>query len=154
MNSDKEMRGKQKLQRFLRSAPLAVAIFAALATPPALAEPITGPVSHIRDGDTFVIRNQPIRLCGIDAPEVGTAGAQEATNYLRELTSGKSVKCIAVNEGTVCDGRSRRTNRDRIVAQCYVGGRDIARALVEARLACDWPRFSGGAYRVVGGCSR
>lgn len=117
-------------------------------------EPITGPVTHIRDGDTFVIRNQPIRLCGIDTPEKGRKGSQEAEAYLRQLISGKAVRCIPVSEGTVCDGRSRKINRDRIVAQCFVSNRDIARALVEAKLACDWPKFSGGAYRVVGGCSR
>lgn len=154
MNSNNQMRRNQKLQRSFWSSPLVMATFMVLALPAAYAEPIVGPVSHIRDGDTFVIRHQPIRLCGIDTPEAGRAGAQEATDYLRDLTYGKAVKCIPVNEGTVCDGRSKRTNRDRIVAQCYVGGRDIARALVEARLACDWPKFSGGAYRVVGGCTR
>lgn len=123
-------------------------------TPLAYSEPVIGPVTHIRDGDTFVIRNQPIRLCGIDTPETGQKGSREAESYLRQLISGKTVRCIPVSEGTVCDGRSRKTNRDRIVAQCFVSNRDVARALVDARLACDWPKFSGGAYRVVGGCSR
>lgn len=120
----------------------------------AYAEPIIGPVSKYRDGDTFLIGNQPIRLCGIDAPERDTHAGRQATAYLKRLTQGKALRCVPVNEGTVCDGRSKRTSYDRIVAQCFVQGRDLAEMLVRDRHACDWPRFSGGAYRVVGGCTR
>lgn len=129
-------------------------IFSCLFTFPAIAEPITGSVSKIRDGDTFLIGNQPIRLCGIDAPESKTKAGKNATIFITQALRGKAVKCIPVGEGTVCDGRSRRTNHDRIVAQCFVQGRDIAEMLVRARHACDWPKFSGGAYKIVGGCSR
>ncbi len=120
----------------------------------AAAEPITGPISHVRDGDTFAIGNQPVRLCGIDAPENGAPGADAAATYLQQVTKGKALRCIPVSEGTVCDGRSRRTNGDRIVAQCFVKGRDLAMMLVQARHACDWPKFSNGHYRVVGGCQK
>ncbi len=123
-------------------------------TSTANAQSITGAVTHIRDGDTFVIGNQPIRLCGIDAPESKTRAGKEATTFITKALKGKAVSCTPVGEGTVCDGRSRRTNHDRIVAQCTVQGRDIAEMLVRSGHACDWPRFSGGAYRIVGGCSR
>jgi len=120
----------------------------------AFAEPITGPISKIRDGDTFLIGDQPIRICGIDAPEAGTKAGRRSTEYLRQLTKGKSLRCIPVGEGTVCDGRSKRTSRDRIVAQCFLQNRDLAELLVKTGNACDWPRFSNQAYKVVGGCSR
>ena len=131
-----------------------ILVAALLYVPPVSADPIIGPVSRIRDGDTFLIGNQPIRLCGIDAPEKRQRGGDAATAYLRQLTKGKSLRCIPVTEGTVCDGRSRRTNYDRIVAQCFIQGRDLAMMLVRARHACDWPKFSGGHYRIVGGCSK
>lgn len=120
----------------------------------ASAETITGPVSHIRDGDTFLIGRQPIRICGIDAPERETQAGKRATAFIAKAVRGKTVKCVPVGEGTVCDGRSKRTNRDRVVAQCFIQGRDIADMLVRSGHACDWPRFSGGAYRVVGGCTK
>lgn len=120
----------------------------------ASAQTITGTPSKIRDGDTFVIGNQPIRICGIDAPESNTQAGKRATAFITQTIKGKAVRCTPVGEGTVCDGRSKRTNRDRIVAQCFVQGRDIAEMLVRAGHACDWAKFSGGAYRVVGGCSR
>lgn len=132
----------------------AILIVSLLITSTAVAAPITGPISKIRDGDTFLIGNQPIRICGIDAPERGTKAGKQSTKYLRKMTIGKSLRCIPVGEGTVCDGRSRRTNRDRIVAQCFIQGRDIAEMLVRSGNACDWTKFSGGAYKVVGGCSR
>lgn len=111
---------------------------------------LKGQVLAIEDGDTFDLCDggecKRIRICGIDAPEIGSAGASEATAALRELVDGKVVACIQVGNGTVCDGRSRPTNRGRIVAQCFVDNTDIAASLVARGLACDWIKFSGGHY--------
>jgi micrococcal nuclease len=87
-----------------------------------------------------------IRLCGIDAPERECPGYSEATKELRALVEGKQVRCIPVGEGTPCDRRSRPTNRDRIIAQCFIENTDIAGSQVERGFACDWERFSGGHY--------
>ena len=38
------------------------------------------------------------------------------------------------------------TSYDRIVAQCFVHGRDLAEEMVSAGQARDWVAFSGGAY--------
>lgn len=65
---------------------------------------------------------------------------------LETLIGGKRVRCVQVGSGTVCDHRSKPTNQGRVVAQCFVDGRDVAAILVEAGLACDWARFSGGHY--------
>jgi endonuclease YncB( thermonuclease family) len=88
-----------------------------------------------------------VRLCGIDAPERGWPGYREATRALDDLTRGKATVCIAVGDGTPCDGRSRRFSHDRVVAQCSTAGRDLACDLVKNGHAVDWPRFSGGHYR-------
>jgi endonuclease YncB( thermonuclease family) len=60
----------------------------------------------------------------------------------------QQVKCIPVGEGTPCDRHSKAYSRDRIVAQCFLGGQDIAAEIVRAGHACDWPKFSAGHYRV------
>ena len=44
------------------------------------------------------------------------------------------------------DGRSRPTNYDRVLAQCFADGQDIGEPLVDVGYACDWLRFSGGHY--------
>jgi endonuclease YncB( thermonuclease family) len=111
---------------------------------------LTGTVGYIEDGDTFSIceadRCTKIRLCGIDAPERAHAGYQEAKTELDRLTRGKIVQCIWVGRGTPCDGRSKPTNRKRVVAQCFVEGSDLAAELANNGFACDWTKFSGGYY--------
>ena len=113
---------------------------------------LSGTVTHIVDGDTFDIGTTRIRLCGIGAPEKGSYSAIQSKGYLDSLISGKRVQCAPVGQGSVCDGRSKPTNRGRIVAQCFLGDLDIAGEMVREGHACDWVRFSGGAY--PGGCTR
>jgi endonuclease YncB( thermonuclease family) len=60
-----------------------------------------------------------------------------------------------MGEGTVCDGRSKPTSRDRVVAQCFLDKLDIAEEMVRSGTACDWPKFSGGHYKISDAtCSR
>jgi endonuclease YncB( thermonuclease family) len=120
---------------------------------PAFAADYEGP-AVVRDGDTIELqvggKNIPVRLCGIDAPEAGHAGGPEATAKMKQLVLGKEVQCVQVGDGTPCDGRSKRTNHDRIVAQCFVDGKDISMEMVCSGHARDWPKFSAGYYRCNG----
>jgi endonuclease YncB( thermonuclease family) len=55
----------------------------------------------IEDGDTFTIRDEAtgrkrIRLCGVDSPEHGHAGYQEAKDALTALIGGKTLRCVQV----------------------------------------------------------
>ena len=120
----------------------------------AFSQTLSGQISRYRDGDTFVLQGQPIRLCGIDTPEKGTQGYNEAEGFLVALTNGRQVTCRVVGEGTPCDGRSKKRSRDRLVAQCFINGQDIADELVRSSHACDWRKFSGGWYSRNGGCVR
>lgn len=132
-------------------AAVAVGAFICISAPTLAAE-FTGPVTHIVDGDTFDMRSGTgtvrIRFCGIDSPEQGQTGYQAASDALRHLIYGKTVRCVQVGAGTPCDGRSRPTNRDRVVAQCFIGNLDVAAEMVRSRHACDWPKFSDGHYRL------
>jgi endonuclease YncB( thermonuclease family) len=118
----------------------------------ASAAEFTGPVTLIVDGDTFDMRTAAgvvqIRFCGINSPERGEPGYQAALDALRHMIGGKTVRCIQVGAGTPCDGRSRPTTRDRVVAQCFVRNVDIATEMVRGRHTCDWPKFSGGYGRL------
>ena len=141
--------GGHRQASFLLSQALCLASLLTIAAP-AMAEPIEGPADHVIDGDGLVVDGTEIRLCGIDAPEARRPGGPEATVRLRELVEGRMVRCVRVGEGSVCDGRSRETSYDRVVATCFVGGRDLAADLVRGGYARDWPRFSGGAYGGLG----
>lgn len=109
-----------------------------------------GSADKVRVGDTFWICDQyvctKVRLCGAEAPEMGEPGSSEARAALQALVAGRRVRCIQVGSGTPCDGRSKPTNGDRIVVQCFVDDLDLAGALVAQGHACDWVKFSGGAY--------
>lgn len=105
-----------------------------------------GVVTQIIDGDTFQIGDRAVRLCGVNAPELGERGYSQASAYLGRLIDGRSVSCRSVGSGSVCDGRSEPASYRRIVATCFVNGQDVAAELVRSGHAVDWPRYSGGYY--------
>lgn len=114
-----------------------------------------GPVTHMVDGDTFDMRMPGetirIRLCGIDTPERGKPRFKEAKNALASQIDGRTIRCVPVGEGTVCDGRSNKKSWDRYVAQCFMGTNDIALPMIRSGLACDYTKHSGGHYRRIAG---
>jgi endonuclease YncB( thermonuclease family) len=89
-----------------------------------------------------------VRICGIDAPERGQPGHGQAAGVLSNMIEGKTVHCLQVGEGTPCDGKSKANSRDRVVAQCFLGKLDIAEEMARSGTVCDWPKFSGGRYRI------
>ncbi|MBA2398033.1 MAG: thermonuclease family protein [Bradyrhizobium sp.] len=127
-----------------------IAIVAAFMTSQAMAADYLGKVIAVSDGDTFTMEagggKVRVRICGIDAPEWGHAGYGQAAGAF--MIEGKTVHCLQVGEGTVCDGRSKPTNRDRIVAQCFLYAVDIAEQTIKSGTACDWSKFSGGKYKI------
>jgi hypothetical protein len=75
-------------------------------------------------------------------------GYGQAAGALAALIEAKQVHCLQVGEGTVCDGKSKPTSRDRIVGQCFIDKLDIAGEMAKSGTVCDWPKFSGGHYKV------
>ena len=140
----------QRVNRGFHRLGVFSAILVVMATATVHAAEFSGSVDKIVDGDTFWVCDvsacHKIRVCGINAPEKGKPGYRESGEALSQLVEGKAVRCAQVGNGTPCDGRSKPTNHDRIVAQCFVNGADIAVPLVEQGFACDWVKFSGGAY--------
>ena len=132
--------------------PIMIGLALLFLTQPALSESLQGVVRNVVDGDTIDVSNVRIRICGIDAPEHGEPGYEKARAALSQMIKGRTVNCIPVGAGSVCDGRSKRFNHKRLVAQCLVGGKDIAAWMVKTGHACDWVKFSGGAY--PGGCRK
>jgi micrococcal nuclease len=102
------------------------------------AEPIvlTGTVTHVRDGDTIEVGKIPIRLNGVSAPELKEPLGPQSKKFMRELVNGKSVRCELTGAKTY----------DRLVGTCYLGSKDIGISVIEAGLALDCPRYSGGRY--------
>jgi endonuclease YncB( thermonuclease family) len=125
---------------------LAVAGFALvlIAAPAVAAAPcprgtLTGQVTVVRDGDTIVVGDMPIRLNGLAAPEDDEPGGDAATQAMVELVLARTLRCELDGERT----------HDRCVGICYLDDKDISAEMVRQGVARDCPRFSGGRYRVI-----
>lgn len=93
--------------------------------------------AQVRDADTIVVDGAPVRLLGVNAPELGTAAGRDARRWMVNYLRGKAVECQLTGERTY----------DGYVGVCYVGGQDIGAAVIAAGYALGCARYSGGRYR-------
>lgn len=90
------------------------------------------------DGDTFVMSSgEYVRLIGVDAPEKGEEGYQEAADFLRQF-EGKAV----ILEGEGAD----RDSYGRLLRHAYVGNVSLALALLESGHAAIYGGYNGTRY--------
>ena len=92
----------------------------------------TAEVVQVVDGDTIEVRLpdgrlERVRLIGIDAPELGEPGSEEATARLAELVEGEQIRM----EADVSD----RDRFDRLLRYVMVGDVFVNEALVREGLA-------------------
>ncbi|WP_375173700.1 thermonuclease family protein [Pseudooceanicola sp.] len=92
---------------------------------------------HVRDADTIVVDGTPVRLNGVDAPELNSRAGQDAKRWMLNFLRGRSVNCELNGDRT----------HDRWVGICYADGQDIGAAVIAAGHALDCQRYSGGRYR-------
>lgn len=108
---------------------------------PSTAPPVpatTLPDVYAVDGDTITARDNGgteirIRLLGIDAPEHGECGFQEATDGLRTLLqAGASV------EFTHDPAAAQQDRYGRLLGYVYVDGNDAGLSLIDDGLVAAW----------------
>jgi micrococcal nuclease len=95
--------------------------------------------ARVIDGDTLEIDGVRVRLNGVAAPERNEPGGAEATATMKEMTSGKTVRCSLTGKKTY----------KREVGTCWVGTTDLGAALIAAGKARDCPRYSAGRYSAI-----
>ena len=91
---------------------------------------ISGVITSVRDGDTFLLGNLPIRLAAVDCPETNTHAGRRAAQFLRQYASSR-VTCELTGA----------TTYDRSVAYCSIDGRDIGRLLFANTQCRVWERY-------------
>ena len=99
---------------------------------------LTGPITHVRDGDTIEVGEIAIRLNGLTCDERGTALGDRATAYLRLHVMDKVATCSLNGERTY----------DRLVGRCAIEELgDIGAHLITQQLCGRCMRYdSAGVY--------
>jgi endonuclease YncB( thermonuclease family) len=118
-----------------RSAAIIVLCAAAFACQPDAAE-LTGRVSHVSDGDSFVLdgsgrQDVRVRIARIDAPEQGQPHGDEARAALRTLIHRKKVR-VEVDD---------TDDYGRLVGYVYVGEIDVGERMVAQGHAWAFRRY-------------
>ena len=99
-------------------------------------------VTFVIDGDTLITNVGKVRLVGIDAPEKGDCGYEEAGKRLRELSIGKTV--------TLVDD-VRQPDRDtygRLLRYVEIDGEDVATVLLRDGFVRAFPWIPSGRLSV------
>lgn len=119
---------------------LALCVALLVISVPAIARDIIGTAS-VRDADTIVVSGTPVRLNGIDAPELTNRFGRDASNFMKRLLRGRTVVCRLNGDRT----------HDRWVGTCYIDlegqTTDIGAIVIANGHALDCRRYSGGRYR-------
>lgn len=91
---------------------------------------LSGRVTHVRDGDTIVVSNTPIRFEKLDCAELGTSAGERAKRRMQALAGGKQVTCHLIG----------RRSYDRQIGECSLSdGRNLSRVMVQEDY-CSWWR--------------
>lgn len=99
---------------------------------------IPGRVSHVFDGDSFVMRSDgrkvEVRVFGVDAPEKGQPWSKRARTRSRDLLEGTDVVVRVTTE---------RDAYGRVVGEVFLpDGRNYAHVIVGEGLAWQFRRYS------------
>jgi hypothetical protein len=90
---------------------------------------VSGPVTHVRDGDTIEVSGKPIRFAKLDCDETGTIKGDAATRRMRSLVSSKALSCSLTG----------RRSYDRWIGSCRLSdGRDVAGVMISTGACKRW----------------
>jgi len=95
------------------------------------------PDVYVRDADTIVVDGLPVRLNGVDAPELSTKAGQDGKRWMQEYVKGRNVTCEL----------NGQRSYDRMIGICFANGTDLGATVIAAGHALDCARYSGGRYR-------
>ena len=93
-------------------------------------EVISGRITRVRDGDTFVVGNLPIRLAAVDCPENNTMEGEAASEFMSQYV-GATATCELTGA----------TTYDRSVGYCSIEGRDVGLMLFSNTECRVWERY-------------
>ncbi|OFV96982.1 MAG: hypothetical protein A3F68_05740 [Acidobacteria bacterium RIFCSPLOWO2_12_FULL_54_10] len=96
---------------------------------------ISGFVERVIDGDTLEVGGQRIRLVLVNAPERGTRGAPEATEFLREMCPAGAAALVDQDDLQLTD------DYGRMLAVVWCNGKRVNEEIIRAGRAKIYGRF-------------
>lgn len=91
---------------------------------------LSGPVTHVRDGDTIEVNGIAVRLSALNCPENDTLQGQAATKLAKQF----------LGSSAVCELTGAKTY-DRVVGYCSVGGNDFGLYMMENSSCEVWRKY-------------
>ena len=91
---------------------------------------LRGNITHVRDGDTFEVKEIPVRISALDCPENSTSSGQKATRFAKQF-KGKQAVCELTGAKSY----------DRVVGYCSIEGKDFAQIMVDNKFCKFWPKY-------------
>ncbi|WP_296475790.1 thermonuclease family protein [Roseinatronobacter sp.] len=117
-------------------------VCALLAMPVWAAQRELAGIPRVIDGDTLEVAGQRIRLGGIDAPEMNEECLDNSgQRWACGVWAKDMAQAMLADEILQCVDLGQRSY-DRIVGRCYMGGQDVAVALIEAGAVRPCLRFA------------
>lgn len=90
---------------------------------------LSGPVTHVFDGDTIALGEVAVRLSNLDCPEADTPSGRVATRRMTQLTASGMLSCSLTGERSY----------QRWIGRCQLSdGRDIGRAMISEGYCRRW----------------
>jgi len=95
-------------------------------------------IAYVSDGDSLKLKDERIRLLGIDAPELAqTCVDENKKTWQCGKISKKRMKQLIKNKELICTWKER-DRYNRLLAKCTLNGNDIGAILVKEGLAVSY----------------
>ena len=91
---------------------------------------LEGRITHVRDGDTFEVNGQAVRISALDCPENSISDGQIVTWYAKKF-KGKTARFELTGA----------TTYDRVVGYCSIGGVDFGKTMMDNTSCKVWKKY-------------
>ena len=101
---------------------------------------------YVKDGDSFVLNGEEVRLWGVDAMELSQFCQKDRRDYPCGQLAKVHLQNLIGRHDLRCERMPAAKKETRTVARCFIGDLDVGREMVRAGWAIDYRYFSKGFY--------
>jgi len=101
--------------------------------------------AQVIDGDSLYVAARELRLAGIDAPEWKQVCTRDGKDWMAGQDARRAVASLVAGREIICEDTGERSYR-RVVARCWLDGKELNATIVRLGWAFDNPKYSDGRY--------